>query len=174
MSEDQPKAQQSTRPEDTRIARENDLVGEDFDEPEEFELLSVEEIEEAEDQQMLQVPTPEWKTKRGKPGCVYVRNPTGEEKNLFEQEGMIRRGNRREVNLRDLKERLVIWFTCDAERRPLFDRTKLKPTLKWLRTKNAAPINRIADTVLRLGGWTDEDVEDMVGNSEAGPNSSTT
>jgi hypothetical protein len=166
MAEQQPMAAQSTRPEDTRLAREEHLDAEDFRDPlEEMKCLTLDLIKDADDATLEPVPCPEWG------GKVFVRNPTGEERNAFEQEGMVRRGRNREVNLRDLKERLVIWFACDAERRPLFDRDKLKEQLPWLRKKNAAPINRIADTALRLGGWTDQDVEDMVGNSESGPNS---
>ena len=166
MSDEQkrPIARQSSRPEDTRLAREHDLDAEDFAEPEELEQITADEIRAAEDNVIVRVPVPEWKTKSGKPGLVYVRNPAGQERNLFEQESSVRRGQNREVNLRDLKERLVVWFACDEDRRPLFDRAKMKSTLEWLRQKNAAPINRIADTALRLGGWTDQDVEDLVGN----------
>lgn len=153
-------AVQSERPEDTRIAREENLTGEDFDEPEELVMLTSADIAATEDEVLEKVPTPEWKNREGRGGFVYARNPTGAERNQFEQEGMVRKGRSRELNLRDLKERLVVWFACDDERRPLFCREDVK----WLRDKNAAPINRIADAALRLGGWTDEDVEDLVGN----------
>jgi len=167
-------AVQSTRPEDTRFARENNLVKEDFDAPEESAMLTANAIQEADDNTLDRVPVPEWG------GHVFVRNPTGEEKNQFEQEGMIGKGKNREVNLRDLNERLVLWFACDENRKPVFDlppttdpkarrRAMIKP-LEWMRKKNSAPINRIANAALALGGWTEADVEDMVGNSESGPN----
>jgi hypothetical protein len=164
---------QSTRPEDTYKARELGLDAEDFeDDSEDSVMLTAELIQEADDSTLERVETPEWG------GHVFVRNPTGEEKNQFEQEGMVRRGRNREQNLRDLNERLVLWFACDAERKPLFElpdpsdpkrrRRAMLKVLEWLRGKNSAPINRIADMALRLGGWNEQDVEDMVGNSENG------
>lgn len=169
MTGEQPKAVQSTRPEDTRIAREENLTADDFEDDGDWGvLLTADVIHDAEDEVLKAVPCPEWG------GHVYVRNPTGQERNQFEQEGMVRRGRSRELNLRDLKERAVIWFACDKDRRPIFDRTKMKATLAWLRDKNSAPINRIADVALALGGWTDEDVEAMVKNSGGGPSSNGT
>lgn len=162
----QPGAVQSTRPEDTRMARENDLVEEDFAEPEPSEMLTPEVIEAADDQVTRRVEVPEWG------GHVFVRNPTALEKNKFEQQGMVRRGRDREANLNDLKERLVLNFTCYEDRRPFFCPSESRPvpeehakkTLAMLRRKNSAPVERIADMALKLGGWTEEDVEQMVGN----------
>lgn len=166
-------AVQSTRPEDTFVARENHLVAEDFeDEPDESVMLTADMIHDADDSTLERVNTPEWG------GFVYVRNPSGLEKNQFEQEGIKGRGKNREQNMRDVLERLVLWFACDENRKPIFDlpdpsdpmarrRAMVKP-LEWLRKKNGAPINRIADMALRLGGWNEKDVEYMVGNSENG------
>lgn len=170
-------AVQSTRPEDTRMARENDLVAEDFEPPEESEMLSVEDIEQAEDRVIRRVEVPEWPTRSGRPGHVFVRNPSGLEKNRFEQQGLIRRGRDREANLADLKERLVLNFTCHEDGRPLFCPDEARPVpapkamkvLAWLREKNSAAIERIADVALSLGGWTQADVETMAKNSEPGP-----
>jgi len=164
------------QPEDTHKAREVGLDAEDFEDDsgdsDELVMLTAGMIQEAEDSTLERVNTPEWG------GYVYVRNPTGEEKNQFEQEGMVRRGRNREQNLRDLNERLVLWFTCNTERKPLFAlpdpsdpkrrRRAMLKVLEWLRGKNGAPINRIADMALHLGGWNEKDVEEMVGNSENG------
>jgi len=176
MTEEQQKpvgAVQSTRPEDTRVAREANLDAEDFEDvisEDDWECLDAATIREIDDSRLVKVPCPEWPTKNGKVGFVFVRNPSGTERNKFEQERTVRRKGNREMNLRDLKERLVVWFACDKDRKPIFDRD----AVKWLRDKNSAPINRIADKALQLGGWTDQDVEDMVKNSKGGPNSSDT
>lgn len=163
----QPAAAQSMKPEDTRRARENDLSAEDFDEPEPSPMLSPEAIEAADDEVTRQVEVPEWG------GHVFVRNPTAREKNLFEQQGLVRkRNNNREANLHDLKERLVINFTCYDDRQPFFCPSEPRPVpmdharkpLAMLRGKNSAAVERIADVALRLGGWTEDDVEEMVGN----------
>lgn len=160
-------AEQSSDPLDTKRARELDAEGlldaAELEIEEELPELTAQQIQEADDDVLIKVPCPEWK------GAVFVRNPSAEEKNQFEQESMHRRGRSREVNLRDLKERLFVWFSCDSQRRPLFDRRKMDEHLKWLRPKNAAPVNRVADVVLKLGGWDDRDVEDLVGNSDSAP-----
>ena len=101
-----------------------------------------------------------------------MRNPSAVERNAFERESARRnRGQKnRDDSLRDLKERLVLRFTCYKDRSPFFDCSSphvIHDTIVMLRGKGAAPVNRIGDVALRLGGWTDEDVEDLVGNSES-------
>jgi hypothetical protein len=167
--EPRPVSSQSAQPEDTRIARENNLDATDFDEPcDELPMLTLVEIRDSHDDVTEKVLCPEWG------GYVYVRNPSGEERNAFERESQRRMGGKGtwEDRVRDLKERLALWFACNEDRSPFFDRStphKAQETLAWLRTKNAAPVNRIGDCALRLGGWTEEDVEDLVGNSESAP-----
>ena len=166
---DEPQSMQSAQPEDTRIAREENLIAEDFADPvEELTELTVEQIHDAHDERIEKVLCPEWG------GFVWVRNPSAVERNAFERESQRRmpRKGTWEDRVRDLKERIVLWFTCHEDRSPFFDRSdphKVSEMIVWLRTKNAAPVNRIADAGLRLGGWTEADVEELVGNSESAP-----
>ena len=166
---DEPKSTQSAQPEDTRFAREENLVAEDFAAPdEELSELTIEQIRDAHDDVIEKIPCPEWG------GFVWVRNPSAVERNAFERESQRRMPRKAtwEDRCRDLKERLTLWFTCHEDRSPFFDRStphKVSETISWLRTKNAAPVNRIADAVLRLGGWNEKDVEDLVGNFESVP-----
>ena len=150
-------AEQSVKPEDTKRARELDMTAEDFGNDESLPMLTRDAILAAEDNTLVKVPCPEWG------GYVYARNPTGEERNRFEQASMVVRGrNTREMAMKDLKERLVVQFACDDKRQPIFKHEDVAT----LAAKNAAPINRIGDMILKLGGWTDQDVEDLVGNSD--------
>ncbi|HUS40968.1 MAG TPA: hypothetical protein VMX74_16055 [Pirellulales bacterium] len=161
-------AVQSDRPEDTRFAREHELVAVEEDgEEEELTELSLEDIRDCDDDTLEKVPTPEWG------GFVFVRNRSGADRNHFEQESARRQGGRRKPRaaaMKDLLERLVVFGSCTSKREPLFS----AKDIEWLRDKNAAPIGRIADTVLRLNGWTEGDLENMVGNSPSGPNLSAT
>jgi len=155
---------QSTRPEDTRLAREEGLVAEDFEDLQEEPELTREQILACDDRQIERVPCPEWG------GVVYVRNVSGQERNQFEQESTRRKGKSRDVNMKDLMERVAVLACCNARREPLFTGNDVC----WLREKNAAPLARITSAAFRLGGWTEEDIEDLVGNSRSGPSSSGT
>lgn len=168
---------QSENPEDTHKAREEGLTAEDFEDDEEVEqdaparrCLSADEILDAEDRGYLSnwVATPEW----GGPGAgVYVLTPSGEDRNRYEQmqkSRKVRRGNRvveeRSMNLDALHERLMVDFACDEKGERLFNRDHLVK----LRKKAAAPVARIGSECCRLMGWTGQDVQDLVGNSETG------
>jgi hypothetical protein len=178
---------QSDRPEDTAAAREEGLTAEDFERDEDEEragepparrCLTGEQILTAEDRGYLDnwVPTPEW----GGPGSgVFVLTPSGEDRERYEQLTKIRRkqqGRRtvevREMNFDELRERLTIDFACDEAGKLLFpchNREQRRETIGRLKKKAAAPIGRIGDLVCHLMGWTQQNLDDMVGNSETGP-----
>lgn len=176
---------QSDRPEDTAAAREEGLTAEDFERDEDDvaaeeptrRCLTAEEILTAEDRGYLDnwVPTPEW----GGPGSgVYVLTPSGEDRERYEQMTKTRRkqqGRRtvevKEMNFDELRERLTIDFACDADGTLLFpchNREQHREMIARLKKKAAAPIGRIGDLACHLMGWTQQDLEDMVGNSETG------
>ncbi len=174
--------QQSDRPEDTYQAREEGLTAEDFAAEAEQaateparRCLTADEILAADDRGYREnwVPTPEW----GGPGAgVYVLTPSGEDRERYERNAKIRRkkqGRRtveeREMNLDELRERLVIDFACNADGKPLFacgGREARHEMIRRLKAKAAAPLSRIGDLVFSLMGWNAQDVEDLVGNSE--------
>jgi len=178
-------ATQSDRPEDTAAAREQGLTAEDFaPEPEDSRpsrrCLSANDILTANDRTYLDnwVSTPEW----GGPGAgVYVLTPSGEDRERYEKLTKIRRQKKgrktvevKEVNFDELRERLVIDFACDADGKQLFPcttREQKRDAIHALKRKAAAPIGRIGDFACELMGWTQQDIEDMVGNSETDPSS---
>lgn len=171
---------QSERPEDTVAAREKGLAAEDFEDDGEVEqdgetmpsrrCLTAQEILDAEDRGHLDnwVPTPEW---GGPDAGVYVLTPSGEDRNRYEQMQKVRKERhgkrlveRREMNLDQLHERLMVDFCCNESGERLFNRDQI---IK-LRKKAAAPVARIGGEVCRLMGWTEQDIADLVGNSETG------
>lgn len=176
---------QSDRPEDTAAAREEGLTAEDFEQDEDAEstpaarrCLTAEEIFTAYDRGFLDnwVPTPEW---GGAGSGVYVLTPSGEDRERYEQITKTRRKRRgrrtvevAEMNFDELRERLTIDFACDADGKLLFpchNREQHREMIGRLKKKAAAPIGRIGDLVCHLMGWTQQDLDDMVGNSETGP-----
>lgn len=180
-------ATQSDRPEDTAAAREQGLTAEDFELEEVDEetteeparrCLTAEEILTAEDRGHLDnwVPTPEW----GGPGAgVFVQTPSGEDRERYEKLTKTKRqkkGHRtvevKEMNFDELRERLTIDFACDESGKLLFpchNREQHREMIAKLKKKAAAPIGRIGDEVCHLMGWTQQDLDDMVGNSETDP-----
>ena len=165
---------QSSRPEDTYKAREEGLDAEDFAEEPEVSTparrcLTAEEILSAEDRPHNHwVPTPEW---GGPGGGVYLLTPSGEDRNRYEQTLKRKRekvnGRWQEVakmSLDDLAERLTVDFVCNEAGERLFTRDHVVR----LRKKAAAPVARIGSEVCRLMGWTEQDLADLVGNSETG------
>jgi len=169
---------QSERPEDTIQAREEGLAAEDFVDQEEAgarRCLTEDEILDAEDRSYLDnwVPTPEW----GGPGAgVYVMTPSGEDRNRYEQMTKTRRKKRgrktvemKEMNLDELRERLMVDFVCNEEGVLIFhctSREQRREKIRKLRRKAAAPIGRIGDLLCELMGWSQADIDDMVGNLE--------
>jgi len=168
--------EQSNRPEDTAEARENGLTAEDFEENTPVrECLTEEDIFDAEDCTYLDnwVPTPEW----GGPGKgVYVLTPSGEDRERYEKltktlrEKQGRRTVRvKEMNFDMLRERLMVDFACNVQGQRIFtfkNKEERRAKISRLKKKAAAPIGRIGDLVCDLMGWSQQDIDDMVKNSE--------
>lgn len=115
------------------------------------------------------VSVPEWKTD------VVVRGISGEERDLFEESlqkevKRVQRGKvktERKFNPRNARARLAILACCKAvgDPTPIFKREDEAQ----LGTKSSAALDRIFDVAQRLAGIRDEDLEELLGNSEAAP-----
>jgi len=148
---------------------------EEVREPEQ-RCLTADEILGAEDRGHLDnwVPTPEW---TGAGAGVYVLTPSGEDRERYERMQKVKRVRKgrktvekREMNLDELRERLMVDFACDEKGFRLFTcqaKEEVREAVRKLRKKAAAPVGRIGDRVIELMGWSDSDLEDMVGNSES-------
>jgi len=164
--------EQSTRPEDTMAARQEGLTPDDFATEEPVRVcLTASEILAADDRKSpTWVPAPEWG------GGVYLLTPGADDRERYERQQKtkrVRRGSRTveqsEMNLDEMRERLLIDFCCDADGERLFKcttREETRDTIAALKQKSAAVIGRIGDKVIELMGWSSDDLEEMVGNSE--------
>lgn len=97
---------------------------------------------------------------------VRVRSLTGKERDEFEGESITRRGRRVDVNMANMRARLVSRCTIDSSGARLFsDRD-----IVMLGQKNASAIDRIFSVAQELSGLTDREIDELVGNSASGPN----
>jgi hypothetical protein len=128
-------------------------------------LLSKEQIWQASDITFEDVPVPEWG------GEVRIRGLAGDERDAFE-EASLKKGKRggREVNLRNARARLVAACAINEDFSPMFTAGDV---LK-LGTKSAAALERLVAVAQRLSGMTDQDIDEITGNSEPGQSDSST
>lgn len=131
------------------------------------QILGRDNILAAEDLSRELVEVPEWG------GHIYVRALTGTERDAYEdslmQERVERRGRRQEVtrslNLRYARAKLCALTIVDSEGNRLFSDNDVRE----LGNKSAAALNRAYEVASRLSGLSDEDLEDLTGNSDDDP-----
>lgn len=128
-------------------------------------LLSKEQIWAAGDLVTKDVPVPEWG------GEVRLRSLTGAERDQYEADSIkTGKGGRREHNLSNLRARLIALCAIDDNGNPLFTRGDVMR----LGQKSALALERLFDEATKLNGMSDEDVEELAGNSESGQSDSST
>ncbi len=121
-------------------------------------LLDRAKIKAVNDVVVEDVDMPEWG------GSVRVRGMSGTERDAFEAASLLpARGKHgtREVNLRNIRARLVACCAIDEQGDRLFG----DDDLTWLGEKSGAALDRLADVAKRLSGLTSKDVDDLVKNS---------
>lgn len=108
-----------------------------------------------------QVDVPEWG------GYVYVQSLSGAERDALEA-GMIDNAGKKnwEVRLNNFRARMAAMAIVDEDGTRLFD----EKDVAALGKKSGAALDRIYSVAQRLSGMSDEDVEELLGNSESGPN----
>jgi hypothetical protein len=118
-------------------------------------VLTRDQIRDADDRQIEAVEVPEWG------GMLYVRGLSGVDRDSFEMTMIQTRGRKSEVNLRNLRAKLVVRTAVDSEdpevAKPLFE---LKD-VEWLGRKSAAALQRVYAVAQRLSGLSAEDVEEL-------------
>lgn len=127
-------------------------------------LLSKEQIWSAQDIQYEDVPVPEWG------GEVRVRGLSGRERDKFEADSLRQKKGQREVNLENIRARLIVACVVDANFQPLFDRADVMR----LGEKSAKALERVFEKAQELSGMSEGDLEEMAGNSESDQNGSST
>lgn len=101
-----------------------------------------------------EVDVPEWG------GSVVVREMSGAERDAFEESMVVQRGKSREVNLKNLRARLVAFTVCGEDGKRLFSERDIEE----LGELSAAALNRVWDVARKLSGMSDDDVEELAGN----------
>lgn len=132
-------------------------------------LLSRDQILEAQDIEFEDVPVPEWG------GTVRVKGLNGEERNSFEAacrqerpvhnaEGKRIRGRTElAVNLANTHAKLAARSIVDEQGERLFT----DHDVAALGRKSSAALDRVVDVATRLSRLSDEEIEELSGNSDA-------
>ena len=127
-------------------------------------LLSRDDILSAPDILVERVDVPEWG------GTVLVMGMSGVERDAFEEESLVGKGKKREVNLHNLRARLVARSIVDEKRQRIFTESDAEALGK----KSAAALQRVFNVAQRMAGLSDEDVEELAKNSESAPKGAST
>ncbi len=129
--------------------------------------LNREEILGADDIQVELIEVPEWG------GDVWVKGMTGQERDKFEDELIIRstvgKGRKTtqvsEVSLADIRAKLCSMTICDKDKTRLFTEKDVKALSK----KSAAALQRVFEIAQELSGITDDDIDELVEELEESP-----
>lgn len=120
-------------------------------------LLTRDQILNADDLQTKDVYVPQWK------GTVRIRTMTAGERDLFEQ--MMFSGQNKDERRDNVRATMLALTVVDDNGNRLFT----EDHVKRLKGKSAAAVDKIFSGVQKLNAVSDEDVEDMVKNSEGTP-----
>ncbi len=129
--------------------------------------LNREEILGADDIQVELIEVPEWG------GDVWVKGMTGQERDKFEDELIIRstvgKGRKTtqvsEVSLADIRAKLCSMTICDKDKTRLFTEKDVKALSK----KIEAALQRVFEIAQELSGITDDDIDELVEELEEIP-----
>lgn len=106
------------------------------------------------------VAVPEWG------GSVFVRSISGAERDAWELSITGSKTGNTQLNLKNLRARLIVLAACDAEFRPIFN----EGDVRALGDRNAKALQRVFEVAQRLAGMTKADVEELSGNSNGESN----
>lgn len=127
-------------------------------------LLTKDQILGVVDLEHEDVEVPEWG------GTVRVQMLTGAERDAFEQEIVTRQGKKVQMNLANVRARLVALCAVDGEGQRLFGDADVKA----LGRKSALALNRVFEVAQRINGLTEQDLEELAGNSGSAQSGSST
>lgn len=119
-------------------------------------MLTRDQILTAQDIQTEEVHVPEWG------GTVLVRALDGEERDSLEASMIQGKGKNAQVNLKNLRAKLVARSIVDESGKRLFEDGDIPALAK----KSAAALNRVYEVAQRLSGITPEDVDELTKNSK--------
>lgn len=114
-------------------------------------FLTREEILRASDQVTEIVEVPEWG------GSVLVKSLSGKERDDFELQQLVQKGKVTELNLQNLRAKLVALSIVDEQHARIFSESDVVA----LGQKNAAALERVYSTAQRLSGLRRQDIEEL-------------
>lgn len=124
--------------------------------------LTKDQILSSVDMQYQEVDCPEWG------GKVLVRSLSGAERDQFEAASFVQKGKNQQVNLRNVRARLVarcvVSDRLDNGGKQVFS----KADIDALGKKNAAPLDRLFAVCQNLCGLTSDDLKDLTENFNPG------
>lgn len=124
-----------------------------------MKILTRDEILKIQDIKTEEVFIPEWGDGVG----VLVRGLTGAERDTFEESVIDQKGKKTRVVMRNARARLVSMSAVDENGKFIFSEADVEA----LGRKNAAALDRIYEVASRLAGISDEDMDELLKNSEA-------
>lgn len=127
-------------------------------------LLGKNEILTADDLKTQDVSVPEWG------GEVRIKTLTGAERDQYEADSVRTNKGKREVNMSNMRARLIAMCAVDEQGQLLFTRADVMK----LGQKSAAALERVFDAAATMNGMSDEDVNELAGNFDGGQNESST
>lgn len=101
---------------------------------------------------------PEWET------WVRVKGLNGRERDEFEVSITVGKGKNRDVNMRNMRAKLIVLSVVDERGAALFT----EGDVEALGAKSAAALEKIFDVARELSGLSDQDVEELLKNSASG------
>lgn len=118
-------------------------------------LLTRDAILGASDIKTEDVKVPEWG------GVVRVKGLTAAQRDVFESQAMTMRGKDVSVNMAGIRALMASMAIIGDDGAPLFT----KKDVDALGEKSGAALDRVFEAVTRLSGLSDDDVEELAGNS---------
>lgn len=125
--------------------------------------LNINQILAADDLETREVHVPEWADPETGDDVVFVKALSGAERDAYEGSLRSIRGSTVIPNLANARAKLVARALVDENGQRIFTDKQIDQ----LGSKSAAVLERLFDVAAEMSGLNDEDVEQMVGNSEA-------
>lgn len=142
-----------------------------------FTVLTRDEIKAVDDRKIEPVAVPEWAEGDQDPENtgVYVQGLSGTDRDSFEMAMVEQRKDKKgkttaEVNLRNLRAKLVVRCAVDSDDPRTAKRIFTDDDVEWVGTKSAAALQRVYAVAQRLSGLSNEDVEELtaeLGNDQS-------
>lgn len=120
-------------------------------------LLTKDQILSLDDREYKEVEVPEWG------GSVRLASMSAADRDAFEASLIPDKKSKASDRMKNFRARFLSRCIVDAEGNSVFD----AHSVVLLGRKNASVINRLFDIARELNGMTEEDVQDIEGNSES-------